>query len=533
MKKNKLLPALLVIVLGASLAGAAAAGEKSFVYNLAVEPRTIDPVLNNAVDGSVVIFNLFEGLVRIGLDDAPEAGHAESWEVSEDGMTWTFHLRKGLKWSDGVPITAEHFRYGFLRLLDPENASPYAHYGFCLKNGEAYYNGKAKAEDVGLKAVDDATFVIQLEFQTPLLLDYLAYHIFFPARPEIVAKDPRGWTSKPETIVCNGPFVLTDWQHNSEMTIKKNPNYWDADSVKIDGVRLVMITDSNTALAAFKAGKLDFLKTPPAPMLPQLFQSGEAKVAPTLGTSFSVFNVKKKPFDDVRVRKAFALAVDRTALVEKVTMGKQKPAAGFIPYGIPGPAKDKDFRAASGKDYLPLRADVEGAKKLLAEAGYPDGKGFPKVTYKYNSNVGNTALAEALQAMWKQNLGVEVELFAEEWKVFIDTRAQHNFEIARHAYLVDFFDAGSLLELWLTGTYENYAEYSDARYDEVVKASLREMDTAKRVGYLLEAEDILMRDMPVLPLYFYATPYMQSARVKNIYISPRNWDFFRAAEVVE
>ena len=530
MKKLNL--AVMVLLVVALLTGIACAAEKSFVYNLRVEPRTIDPVLNNAVDGSNVIFNIFEGLVRIGLDDAPEPGHAESWEVSEDGLTWTFHLRKDLKWSDGVPMTAEHFRYGFLRLLDAENASPYAHYGFFVKNGEAFYNGKAKAEDVGFEVVDNTTFVMKLEYQSPLLLDYMSYHIFYPARPEIVEKDPRGWTSKSDTIVCNGPFMLTDWQHNSEMTIKKNPHYWDAGNVKIDSVRMVMITDTNTALAAFKAGKIDFMKDPPSPLLPQLLKSGEAKVAPTLGTSFSVFHVSKPPFDDVRVRKAFSLAVDRTALVEKVTMGGQKPAVAYIPYGIPGGTKEKDFRA-EGKDFLPVKADVETAKKLLAEAGYPDGKGFPKVSYKYNINPLNKAIAEALQAMWKQNLGVEIELINEEWKVFIDTRAQHNFDLARHAYLVDFFDAGSLMELWLTGTYENYAEYSNPEYDKLVKATLSEMDPVKRIGYFHQAEEILMNDAVVLPLYFYATPYMVSSKVKGIYQSPRNWDFFRAAEVVE
>ncbi len=526
---RKLLVAILAVML---LTTVGFAGEKSFVYNLRVEPRTIDPVLNNAVDGSNVIFNIFEGLVRIGFDDAPEPAAAEKWEVSGDGLTWTFHLRQGLKWSDGVPMTAEHFRYGFLRLLNVENASPYAHYGFFIKNGEAYYNGKAKAEEVGIEAPDDHTVVLKLEYQSPLLLDFLAYHILYPARPDIVGKDPRGWTAKPGTIVCNGPFMLTDWQHNSEMTLKKNPYYWDADNVKLDSVRMVMINDTNTALAAFKAGRLDFFKDPPSPMLPQLLKSGEAKVAPTLGTSFSVFNVTKPPFNDVRVRRAFVLAVDRQAMVDRVSMGGQKPAVGYIPYGIPGSAKDKDFRAQSG-EFLPAKADVAAAKKLLAEAGYPDGKGFPKVSYKYNSSPLNKAIAEALQAMWKQNLGIDVELLSEEWKVFIDTRAQHNFDIARHAYLVDFFDAGSLLELWLTGTFENYAGYSNAKYDELLKASMREMDHAKRIDNMVAAEKILMEELPVLPIYFYATPYMIKPKVKGIYLSPRNWDFFRGVEITD
>ena len=514
------------------LMGTAWAGEKEIVYNLAIEPRTIDPVLNNAVDGSNVIFNLFEGLVRIGFDDAPEAGCAEKWEVSEDGMSWTFHLRKGLKWSDGKPMTAEEFRYGFLRAITPENASPYAHLGFFIKNGEAFFNGKAKAEEVGLVAVDDVTFRIDLEYQTPLMLDYLSYHIFYPARADVVEADPRGWTSKPETALGNGPFMLADWQHNSEMTLVKNPHYWDADNVKIDKVRMVMITDSNTALAAFKGRKVDLIDNIPPQMTPQLIKSGEAKVAPTLGTSFSVFNVTRAPFDNPLVRRAFTLAVDRTVMAEKVAMGGQKPAVAFIPYGIPGVESEKDFRAEGGA-FLPDRADVEQAKKLLAEAGYPDGKGFPKVVYKYNLNPINKAIAEALQAMWKQNLGVEVELSNEEWKVFINTRMKHDFDIARHAYLVDFFDAGSLLELWQTGVPENVAGYANEEYDALIKDSLKQMDRAKRIEDMHKAEQILMQDLPVLPLYFYSTPYMQSARVKGIYMSPRKWVFFRGAEVVE
>mgnify|MGYP000878302235 CR=1 FL=1 len=523
---------LLALMTALFLAGTGAAAEREIVYNLGADPRTIDPVLNNAVDGSNVIYNLFEGLVHIGFDDAPEAGCAEKWEVSEDGMSWTFHLRPGLKWSDGAPMTAEHFRYGFLRAIDPANASPYAHLGFFIKNGEAFFNGKAKAEDVGLVAVDDVTFRIDLEYQTPLMLDYLSYHIFYPARADVVEKDPRGWTANPETALCNGPFMLSEWKHNSEMILTKNPNYWDADNVKIDKVRLVMITDSNTALAAFKAGKIDLLDRIPPQMTPQLIQSGEAKVAPTLGTSFSVFNVAKAPFDNPKVRRAFALAIDRTAMVEKVAMGGQKPAVAFIPYGIPGVGADKDFRA-EGEAFLPERADPEAAKKLLAEAGYPDGKGFPKVAYKYNLNPINKAIAEALQAMWKQNLGVEVELSNEEWKVFIETRNQKNFDIARHAYLADFLDAGSLLELWVTDGPMNVANYSNPEYDACMKEARTEMDRSKRIGAMLRAEELLMKDAVTLPIYFYTTAYIQSDRLKGVFLTPFNWVLFHRAEVVE
>ena len=523
---------LLALMAALFLAGTGAAAEGEIVFNLAVEPQTIDPVRNNAVDGSNVIFNLFDGLVRIGFDDAPEPGCAERWEVSEDGMTWTFHLRKGLKWSDGKPLTAEDFRYGLLRLLDARNASPNAYMAYFLKNGEAFFNGKAGSEDVGIDVPDDATLRLRLENPAPLMLDCLSFYAFAPARADVVEQDPRGWATKPESLVCNGPFVLSEWKHNSELTLTKNPNYWDADNVKIDKVRLVMITDSNTALAAFKAGKIDLLDRIPPQMTPQLIESGEAKVAPALGTAFCVFNVVRAPFDDPRVRKAFTLAIDRRTMVEKVTLGGQKPAVAFIPYGIPGVGSDRDFRAEGGT-FLPERADPEAAKKLLAEAGYPDGKGFPKVAYKYNLSSTNKAIAEALQAMWKQNLGVEVELANEEWKVFLNTREQGDFQIARHAYVTIFFDAGSLLEGWVTGSPKNVARYSDPEYDALIRDSLKQMDRSKRMEDMHRAEAILMRDLPVLPLYFYSTPYMQSARVKGIYISPRSWVLFRGAEVAE
>ncbi len=515
-----------------SLAGIAPAEEKAFIYNLRVEPRTIDPVLNNAVDGSTVIYNVFEGLVRIGFDDRPEPGYAKSWDVKDDGMTWVFHLRDDMKWSDGKPMTAEHFRYGFMRLIRADVGSPYSHYGFFIKNAQKFYEGKAKEEEVGLKALDDKTFEIRLEYKWPLILDYLAYHVFYPARPDVVDKDPRGWTTKPETIVCNGPFVLTDWRHNSELTVTKNPNYWDAANVKIDKVRLVMIADDNTSLAAFKSGKIDFFKNVPPAMVPQLIAAGEAKVAPTLGTAFVCFNLTRKPWDDPRVRKAFSLAIDREAMVTKVTQGGQKPAVGFIPDVIPGGSKDKDFRAESPK-YLPVRADVAEARKLLAEAGYPDGKGFPKMTYTYNTSVINKGVAEALQAMWKQNLGVTIELTNQEWKVFIDTRIQKNYDLARHAYLVDFFDAGSLFELFVTGFPENVIGLANPEYDAYVKAAMSADEPAKRAENFRKAEEILMKDSIIAPIYFYATPYMVKPTVKGLYMSPRNWDFFRGVEIAK
>lgn len=528
MKITKVLALAALLVLGTS----AAFAEKLAVFNLAVEPKTIDPVLNNAIDGSNVICNIFEGLVRTKFDDTYEPGCAKSWDVSEDGLTYTFHLRDGLKWSDGKPLTAQDFKYGFERILTPEVASPYAHMAFFIKNGEDFYNGKAKKEDLGIETPDDQTVILHLAYQTPLVLDYLAFHIFYPARADVVEKDPRGWTVNSMPVISNGPFMLTEWKHNSELTIKKNPNYWDAENVKLDGVRMVMITDSNTALAAYMSGNVDLINQLPPQMTPKLVADGQAKVAPSLGTSFTVFNTAKKPFDDVRVRQAFALAIDREVITKKVTGGGQKPAQAFIPFGIPSSqGGSPDFRAEANFNPLPVNADEKKAKELLAEAGYPDGKGFPEVTYVYNGNPSNKAVAEALQAMWKANLGVTVKLEQQEWKVFLDTRTNKQFDLARHAYISDLCDPASLMELWETSNSENCASYHNEAYDKLIAEARKDNNRQSRYEKLHQAEKLLLQDLPVLPIYYYCTPYMCKDHLKGVFISPRNWVFFRGAEL--
>ena len=527
---RKFLLAVLAVTVLASLSSA---GTKEIVYNLGADPKTIDPALNNALDGCNVDVNIFDGLLRLDFNDKPEPACAESWEVSDDGLTWTFHLRENLKWSDGKPITAQHFKDGFLRALDPETASPYAYYAFFIKNGEAFYNAKASREDVGLSAPDDRTLVIQCEYQNPLMLEYLAFPLFVPARMDVVNENPRGWAAHPESLICNGAFTLESWRHGDggEMILVKNPNYWDAGNVKVDRLRFVFINDDNTAYAAFRAGRIDYMGDVPNQMIPMLLKTGAAKTVPALGTAFCDFNMHRKPFDDVRVRKAFTLAIDRRVIVDKVLLAGQAPAAGMICGSIPGADDAKDFRTEGGA-FLPERADVKEARRLLADAGYPDGKGFPKVSYKYNSNAGNKQIAEVLQGMWKQVLGVEVELLNEEWKVFIETRSKMEYDIARDAWMFDFVDAMSILEQFISNSPQNKTGYANPEFDEAMRKSAYEMDHAKRINYLHEAERIMMEDMPAAPIYFYTSIEMQSKRVKNIHKSPLGWVLFRNAEVM-
>ena len=503
--------------------------ENMIVANIASEPRTIDPAINNATDGSTIIFNIFEGLARINLkDDKPEPGIAENWDVSEDGTKYTFHLRKDLKWSDGTPLTANDVKYGIIRVLNPDTASSYAYHGYCIKNGEAFYEGKAKAEDVGVNVIDDNTLEIELEYPVPYFLDIMAWHLMLPIKADVVEKDPDGWSQNADTIISNGPFRVKEWKHNEYILLEKNPYYWDKDNVKIDNVKLVMIEDENTALTAYKTGKIDYMANIPAVQVPQLIDSGEAKVTDQLGTYFFDFNVNKKPFDDARVRKALSLAIDRQALIDTIVQGKQKSAIGFIPFGLTGSDSNKDFREEV-KPYIDANGNIEEAKKLLAEAGYPEGKGFPKVSLTYNTSENHKAIAEAVQAMWKDNLGIEVSLVNQEWKVFIDTRIQGNYDIARDGYFSDFNDLGSLFDLQVTDNPNNYTKYSNPEYDELVVAARKEQDPTKRAELYHQAEDLLMEDMPVAPLYYYTQAYLLKPYVKDMHISPLGWEFYRSA----
>ena len=526
---RKIFAAIIIMLMAFSCSFA---GEKEIVYNLGIDPQTIDPAVNYALDGAIVDQNIFEGLLRTNFNNNPEPGCAQSWDVSADGLKWTFHLRDNLKWSDGKPLTASHFRDGMLRLIDPHTGAAYASLGFFIKNAESFYNGKVQSSDVGLYAQDDKTLVIELERVNPLMLYHMAFPSFFPARMDIVSENPRGWAARIETLISNGPFKVESWRHGpgGEIVITRNPNYWDADNVKIDRVRMVLIGDGNTALAAFRAGRVDYMTNVPSLMAPLLIKRGEAVPEPTHTFYFYEFNTIRKPFDDVRVRRAFMLAIDRKIITDKIALGGNIPASGMICTHIPGVNASEDFRTEGG-ELIPVSANVDEARRLLAEAGYPNGEGFPEVTYKYSSSAGKKVLPEVLQGMWKTALGVKVNLANEEWKVFLTTRRNGDFDMAESGWAMDFPDASNFLETFTSDSQNNDGKYSNPEFDSLIKKAQVEPDRVKRINYLHEAEKILVDDMPVAPLYFYSAAVMKSPRVKGIYHSPSGSVFFRGAEV--
>lgn len=507
-------------------------GELKFIrHNHGEEPESIDPALNTTVNGGTIVIACFEGLTSLNEKDEPVPGVAESWDVSPDKTKYTFHLRKDAKWSDGKPVTAGDFAYAWRRALDPGTAAEYCYQLFYIKNAPEFNEGKAKAEDLGIKVVDDYTLEVELSAPTPYFLNLTAFPTLFPVRRDIIEQYGDQWALKPETYIGNGPFKMTEWQSKDHMKLVKNENYWDKDRVKIDGIIETFIAESSTMLAGYEAGELDVIDDVPLNEIDNLKKTGEFHMFKQLGTYYYCFNVTKPPFDNPKVRKAFALAIDREDITSKVRKSGI-PATAFVPPGVPDTAAGKDFREAGGA-FFPAKAQPEEARRLLAEAGYPGGKGLPGVTLIYNNSEEHQIIAEAILEMWKKNLGIEnVQVQNQEWAVFINTRQNGDFQIARHGWLGDYNDAMTFLDLFTTGNGNNDAHWSNKQYDELIKQARLATDEGKRMEILHQAEKMIMEDAIMIPILHYTENCMIKPYVKGLVKSMLGFTYFDRAEIV-
>ena len=524
--KKRLLALTLVAAMGISLfAGCGgntdggdtgAVGGGVVTHNLSSEPKSIDPALNTAVDGHQVIYGVFEGLCRLDERDQGIPGIAESWDISEDNLTYTFHLRDA-KWSDGQPVKASDFVYAWKRAVDPATAAEYGYQMYYLKNGEAINNGEKPIDELGVKAIDDKTLEVTLESVTPYFLQLTAFPTYMPVREDVVSADPEGWALNMDTYIGNGPFKVQEWKHDDVLKLVKNENYYDADKVKLDGIDYVFIVEASTAVSAFESGEIDYMEAVPAEKIAVLEEANDEnfKILPYLGTYFYIFNMNQEPVNNPKVRKALSLAINRTDIVEQVTKAGQVPATGFVPKGVSMSDGTTDFQETAGDYNLPIDdSKVEEAKQLMAEAGYPDGQGFPTIELLYNTNEGHKAIAEAIQAMWKQNLGINVELRNEEWKVFQTSRNEGNYTVARHGWIGDYVDPMTFLDMWITASGNNDAKFSNPKYDELISKAKSTLGK-ERDDAMLEAQAILMEELPVMPIYYYTNAILMRSTVKN------------------
>jgi oligopeptide transport system substrate-binding protein len=470
-------------------------------------------------------------LTRIKDNNTPGPGVAETWDVSTDGLKYTFHFRKDAKWSDGQIVTSKDFDYAWKRVLDPLMASEYANQLFYVKNAKEYYEGKAKLEDVGIKVVDDYTLEVTLHSPCPYFLELCAFHTLSPVRKDVVDKNPDAWFTDPATYIGNGPFKMLKWVHNDSMEFVKSDTYWDAKSINLTKMKWVMINDEQASLAAWEGGAIDVAQTFPGSEAPRLIQEGKLILTPRLGTYYMKYNVTKKPLDDVRVRQALTLAINRQQLIDAATKTGEKPGLAFVPPGIADSDTSKEFRTVGG-DYIPNQ-DVEKAKALLAEAGYPDGKGFPQLEYLYNTSETHRVIAEAIQDMWKQNLGIDIKLTNQEFKVYLDSQDNLKYDISRSGWIGDYMDPMTFIDMFVTNDGNNDTGWSNAKYDELVKTTKSEADQAKRMQYMHDAEKILMDEMPVGPIYFYVNKNLIKTKITGIHVSLTGQLNFDHAKVTE
>lgn len=472
--------------------------EKVLYLNNGEEPTSFNPAIGFDAVSWNALNNLMEGLTRLGEDHKPEAAIAEDWDVSDDGKTYTFHLRGDANWSNGDPVVADDFVYAWQTLLDPETGSSAAFLGYFVEGGEAFNSGDGSADDLGLTAVDDKTFEVQLENPTGYFLHVLTNPAFFPVNKAVATEDP-DWHTEADSFVANGPFKLESWDHDSEMVMVRNEEYWDADAVNLDKVHWAMVNDTNTEYQMFESGDLDNADIPPE-LSDELIEGDNVAIEEQGGLDFYRFNVTEEPFTNKKIRKAFALAVNREDVAEFVVKNGVEPAYGFVSPGFINPS-DGDFRDANG-DLVTFEADE--AKQLLEEGmkeeGYDE---LPEVTLSYNTSDSNKAVAETLQSMFSETLGIEVTLENIEWNVFQEEQKDLNHQLSRSSFLFDYADPINFLESFITDSSMNRTGWSNETYDGLIADAKAEADEGKRWDLMYEAEKLLAEEMPVFPVRYY------------------------------
>lgn len=484
-------------------------------YGNGSEPKSVDPQLTTGSPESNIILALFEGLVR--KDHAslePKPAVAESWTVSEDGLTYRFNLRKNAAWSNGDPLTAEDFVLSWQRALTPALPNEYAYMMFIIQNAEAYNKGTlTDFAKVGVKAVETHLLEITLNSPVQYFLQLLDHHSYYPVHLPTIKKfgeihDSSSKWILPGNFVGNGPFVLKSWELNKSLVVTKSETYWDKDKILLNGVHFLPIEDKQGEERAFRSGVIHLTNTPQLDIEKiatyKKNHPEQLRVIPAYSSYYYEFNVTRVPFDDVRVRRAFALAVDRDTLVNRVTKGGEVASYNFVP-AAPGGYEPKDY----------VKHDVAAAQKLLAEAGYPNGEGFPEVSLLYNTDDNHRKVALTVQQMLDNNLNVKIQIENKEWKVYIDAKKNLHHDFARAGWIADYMDPSNFFDILRSGVGNNNTGWSNPAYDRIMDQIEKESDPKKRNALFEQANQLLSEEMPVLPLYYYSDINLVSTHVQN------------------
>ncbi len=514
----------------------ASTGEKILSVQVGPDPETIDPALNSAVDGGNMLLHSFECLLSVDQEGKLVPGQAESWETSEDGLTWTFHLRDGLKWSDGSDLTAKDFEYSWKRVCDPMVAAPYAETVLGMVEGFA----EATAEDGDLNALqvtaeDDKTLVVTLSAPCSYFGSLAAFATLSPVQQATVDANGDAWATAAETYISNGPFYVSEWVPGSHILMSKNPNYWNADAIKLDGIKWHLIEDANASYSAYQTGEVLMIKDVPTEEIPSLNGSADFFVDPIIGTYYLSVNTQKEPFTDVNVRKALSLAIDRDYVANTLMQGTYSPAYNFMgPGWIDTDGSQFMDKANGGQTYISedYEANLEEAKQLLADAGYEGGEGLPAITYSTNDAGYHKVVAEYLQQAWGE-LGIEVSVDIVEWASFTPMRRNGDYDASRNGWVGDYSDPSNMLDLLYSTNGNNDGKFKNAEYDAAMDISRTTLDAAERSESLHKAEDILMEEAGCIPVAYYNDFWLQSDKITGSWHSPYGYWYFMYADIAE
>ncbi|MCE5228878.1 peptide ABC transporter substrate-binding protein [bacterium] len=487
--------------------------EGEAVINIGSAPRTLDPSKATDVTSARAILCFMRGLTCLDENGKARPDLAESWKVSPDGMTWVFKLRPA-KWTNGEPVTATDFQHAWInRVLEPKFKAEYAYQLFYIRGARAYYEARLKeiankveesevnTGSVWVTALAADQLMVQLEAPTPFFAEVVAHHAYFPVCEKVDLATPN-WADRAETYVGNGPFKMKSYELSKQIVGEKNPDYWDAAGLGLKRIVLRMIEKESTERIAFDNGEIDATQAVPRADLDELKTRPEFHSTPILSTYFLNLNCERDIFKDVRVRRALSLAIDRKAIVTSITRAGEKTAEGLVPPQL--------YTQAPGP-YFPDH-DPDQARKLLAEAGYPGGKGFPRLKYIFNTLEGHLLIAQVVQEQWKRELGILIDVESQEFRVCIDNRRAGKFDVARNGWVADFADPINFLEIFDSKSDNNDSHWKDTAYDELLNKARREANPAVRQAAYQAAERYLMDAMPAIPLYYYTQPYLAAER---------------------
>ncbi len=541
MKKRVLSMALAVAMVATMVVGCGdkaqkeqkANGEKQLAVQIGPNPETIDPALNSSVDGGNMILHLFEGLLTVDKDEQIQAGCAEKWETSEDGLTWTFTLRDGLKWSDGSELTAEDFVYSWKRVCDPKTAAPYAETVLGMVKGyDKAITGDLDA--LAVSAPDAKTLVVELANPCTYFDSLAAFATLSPVQKATIEANNDKWATKPESFISNGAFKVTEWVPDSHITVSKNENYWDADSIKLDSIKFVLMEDANAAYSAFQKGDILFAKDVPTEEIPSLKDNSDFHVDPIIGTYYLSLNLNAKQFKNADVRKAMNIAVDREYLADEIMQGTYTAAYNFMgPGWVDTDGSSFMDKANGGEKYLSndYDANVAEAKKLMEAAGYNENNKL-KFTYSTNDSGYHKAVAEYLQEAWAK-IYIDMKVEVVEWSSFTPMRRNGDYEASRNGWVGDYTDPSNMLELFYSTNGNNDGKFNDAEFDAAIDESRTTTDAAKRSEALHKAEDIMTAKTACIPLAYYNDFWLQNSKIEGCWHSPRGYWYFMYADIAE